>query len=166
MVTINKKLLGLLLLAIFLLVGFVLFKKPSKNLTLEVIQPPQIVEQVKDIKYVLISGQKIKVDLAITEQERNKGLSLRPFLSDDVGMLFVFDKASKYFFWMKEMNFPIDIIWIGEDKKIVYIKKDAKPESYPEVFGPSIDAKYVLEVVSGFSDKYNLKEGDEIDFEY
>jgi uncharacterized membrane protein (UPF0127 family) len=65
---------------------------------------------------------------------------------------------------MKNMNFPIDIIWIGEDLRVVYIKKDAKPESYPEAFTPNQDAKYVLEVFSSFSEKNNLKVGDRVEF--
>ena len=64
------------------------------------------------------------------------------------------------------MNFPIDIIWIGEDMKVVYIKKNAQPISYPESYSPTIDAKYVLEVVANFSDKNNLKEGDSVEFFY
>jgi len=59
-------------------------------------------------------------------------------------------------------EFPIDIIWINEYGNVVYIKKDAKPELYPETYGPGPndgEAKFVLEVVSGFSDKNNLKVG-------
>src|SRR3989344_2021969 len=85
-------------------------------------------------------------------------------LKKDEGMLFVFNHTGKYPFWMKDMNFPIDIIWIGEDLRVVYIKKDAKPESYPETFTPNQDAKYVLEVFSSFSEKNNLKEGDRVKF--
>jgi uncharacterized membrane protein (UPF0127 family) len=83
-------------------------------------------------------------------------------------MLFVFENPDDYFFWMKDMNFSIDMIWIGEDRKIVYIKKDAKPEDYLKSFGPPEDnpAKYVLEVVSGFSDTHDLQEGDEVEFIY
>ena len=85
-------------------------------------------------------------------------------MKKDEGMLFVFNHTGKYPFWMKDMNFPIDIIWIGEDLRVVYIKKDAKPESYPETFTPNQDAKYVLEVFSSFSEKNNLKEGDRVKF--
>ena len=70
----------------------------------------------------------------------------------------------KYDFWMKDMNFALDIIWLSEDLHIVYIKKDARPESYPAIFGPEMDTKYVLEVVSGFASRYNLKTGDSIYF--
>jgi hypothetical protein len=64
------------------------------------------------------------------------------------------------------MNFPIDIIWISDDMRVVYIKKDARPELYPETYGPNTDAKYVLEVPSGFSDQNHLQIGDSAVFTY
>lgn len=115
---------------------------------------------VLNIKGVRIAGQDVKVELAHSETERERGLSGRQTLSGNEGMLFVFDQPGKYSFWMKDMNFPIDIIWMDEDLKIVYIKKDAKPELYPEQYQSDDNAKYVLEVVSGFSEKNNLKIGD------
>lgn len=124
-------------------------------------------QEIQNIKYVTVAGKTLKVDLALTKAEQRQGLSGRKNLLENEGMLFVFEKAEKYSFWMKNMNFPIDIIWFTPseggaegDLRVVYIKKNAKPESYPENFTPSAEAKYVLEVVSGFSDKNNLKEGD------
>lgn len=116
------------------------------------------------MREVVIAGQTLRAELALTPESQAQGLSDRNSLAEDAGMLFVFDRPGKYPFWMKDMNFAIDIIWIGEDLRIVYIKKDARPESYPEAFGPGKDAKYVLEVVSGFSEKNNLKEGDKVEF--
>ncbi|HEV7424415.1 MAG TPA: DUF192 domain-containing protein [Candidatus Paceibacterota bacterium] len=122
---------------------------------------------VVDVKEVKIAGQDVKVELALTDVKREQGLSGRTSLSDNEGMLFVFDHSDKYLFWMKDMNFSIDMIWISEDMKVVYIKKDARPESYPESYGPGVSdkkAKYVLEVVSGFGDKNTLKVGDSVEF--
>jgi hypothetical protein len=62
------------------------------------------------------------------------------------------------------MNFPIDMIWIDENLKVVYIQKSAEPSSYPNSFTPNTNARYVLEVVSGFSENNNLKIGDTIQF--
>ena len=67
---------------------------------------------------------------------QEQGLSGKSQLAQDQGMLFVFAQPGKYYFWMKGMNFSIDIIWIGEDMKVIYIKKDARPELYPETYGP------------------------------
>ena len=87
----------------------------------------------------------------------------------DTGMLFVFSTPSKQLFWMPNMNFSIDMVWVTPDMKVDYIKKDATPESYPATFGPSVndgDAEYVLETTSGFSDSTNLKIGDSVQFLY
>ena len=121
---------------------------------------------IDNISYVQIGGQNVKVDLALTEAEHTKGLSGKNELVENEGMLFVFDKPGKYSFWMKDMNFPIDIVWISSDMKVVYIKKNADPKLYPETYGPDTDAKYVLEVMAGFSDKNNLKVGDSLKFIY
>jgi len=123
------------------------------------------------IKEVYLAGQSIKVDLALTPEEQAQGLSGRSELKENEGMLFVFEKPGIYPFWMKNMNFAIDMIWLapseggdGGDARVVYIKKDARPEDYLQTFNPEQDAKYVLEVVSGFSEKNNLKEGDKVLF--
>ena len=115
---------------------------------------------------VKLVNQVIKVDVVSTPEARSLGLSGRASLNKDQGMLFVFDTPGNYSFWMKDMNFPIDIIWFDEMGKVVYIQKDAQPESYPEAFTPPKEktSKYVLEVFSGFSLKHNLQVGDAIEF--
>lgn len=120
----------------------------------------------KTINSVQIAGQNIKVILALTEDEQIKGLSVKDKLNENEGMLFVFDQIGKHNFWMKDMNFPIDIIWLGEDMKVVYVKENVHPETYPKTFGPEISSKYVLELVAGFSNKNNLKIGDSVLFVY
>ncbi len=124
------------------------------------------VVNIDNSKIIKIAGQNIKVDLVISDAEKEKGLSGRTGLAQNAGMLFVFEKPGPYVFWMKDMNFPIDIIWLSVDKKVIYVKKDARPESYPETFDPKVNAKYVLEVVSGFSERNNLKVGDKALFTY
>ncbi len=126
-----------------------------------------------NIKYIKIAGVNIKVELALTKEAQEIGLSGRQGLNSNEGVLFVFDHPDKYPFWMKDMNFAIDIIWLalseggdGKDIKVIYIKKYARPEEYPNTYIPNKDAKYVLEVVAGFSEKNNLKEGDRVEFLY
>lgn len=79
-------------------------------------------------------------------------------------MLFVFEKADYHSFWMKDMKFAIDIIWIDEDKKITDITHNATPGTYPEIFKPSLPAKYVLEVMSGWIEKNNIEIGMQVNF--
>ena len=111
--------------------------------------------------YLNIAGQKIKIEIADTPEAQSRGLSGRKSLPETEGMLFVFEQPGKYAFWMKDMNFAIDMIWLTEDLKVVFIKKNATPDSYPTSFVPEENAQYVLEVVSGFADKHGLEVGDE-----
>ena len=126
-----------------------------------------------NIKYVNIGSGRVEVDLAITERARVVGLSGRENLAEDRGLLFIFDKPGKYSFWMKDMNFPIDIIWLApsedgdnDEMKIVFIKENALPSDYPETYMPDKDALYILEVAAGYSIKNNLKVGDVVEFGY
>ncbi|MCX6747455.1 MAG: DUF192 domain-containing protein [Candidatus Nomurabacteria bacterium] len=112
---------------------------------------------------ISIAGIPLRVEFADTKEAQALGLSFRTPLKEDEGMLFVFDRPNTYKFWMKDMNFAIDMIWLDVNKKIVYIERNATPESYPKLFGPDQDAKYVLEVIAGFSAKHNLKIGDSLD---
>ena len=149
----SRNIFFILVVVVFLVAGFFLIKNnSSKNV------------EVNQIHFVKIAGKILKVDLALTLEEQEQGLSGRNKLREDESMLFVFDYINKHPFWMKDMNFAIDIIWIGENLRVVYIKKNAQPESYPETFLPKQDAKYVLEVLSQFSEKNNLKEGDRVEF--
>jgi len=136
-----------------------------------------------NIKYVKIAGQEIKVELVLTKEAQKRGLSGRNELKKGEGMLFVFEQPARHYFWMKEMNFPIDIIWLSEGLKVIYVKKDARPaspklqrgepESYLsagevglETYGPDAEVKYVLEVAAGFSEENNLQIGDKVQFIY
>lgn len=103
------------------------------------------------------------VDIADNEADRNKGLSGRSQISFDGGMLFVFENSGIYPFWMKDMNFPIDIIWIDKDLQVVYLKENADPKSYPEMFVPNKFAQYVLEVKAGTIRDGKIKIGDSVD---
>ena len=106
----------------------------------------------------------LSVYVADTGILREKGLGGRESLSEGYGMLFIFEKADFQSFWMKDMKFPIDIIWIDETKRVVFVKNKVSPASYPETFSPKVSAKYVLETPAGFSEKNRLKVGDMVYF--
>lgn len=106
----------------------------------------------------------ITVDIANTEELRTEGLSGRTRLSMGRGMIFIFDKAGFYGFWMKDMNFPIDIIWLDEDWTVVDITPNAKPSSYPESFIPMSPAKYVIEVPAYFTTRSRITIGDTVEY--
>ena|SRR3989338_734422 len=124
--------------------------------------------------YLKIAGQKVKVELALTPEAQERGLSGREHLAQNTGMLFVFPDLRRHDFWMKDMKFAIDMIWLvpstvegsTENFNIIYIEKNATPESFPQTFGPVADSKYVLEVRAGFADQNNLKIGDRAELVY
>lgn len=113
---------------------------------------------------VKIGNVPIRVELALTDEERKKGLSRRATLGEQIdGMLFVFPAPDTYGIWMKDMNFPIDIIWISEDRKIVHIEKNVDPNTYPKSFYPPKPVKYIIETNIHFSDTFNLSVGQEVE---
>jgi hypothetical protein len=80
-----------------------------------------------------------------TRAEQTEGLSRRASLAEDQGLLFVFEEFGMHGFWMKEMNFPISIIWLDDECKVTGFKHKATPESFPEVFYPELPSRYVVE---------------------
>ena len=123
-------------------------------------------EQVPLDGFVLlyIDGVSVHAEVVTTEAARGRGLSGRESLPDGQGMLFVFEKSDRYAFWMKEMHFPIDIIWLDENFTIVSITEDALPESYPATFRPTTPVRYVLEVPAGFVRRNSVIVGNKISF--
>lgn len=118
----------------------------------------------QNTRLISLVGHFLEVEIAASEQDRSRGLSGRPGLEPGTGMLFVFDVPAQYGFWMKDMNFPIDIIWISNDEKIVHIEKNVSPDSYPKIFTPNRPAKAVLEVSAGLSETLGLKIGDSVNW--
>ncbi len=87
------------------------------------------------------------IEVADTPKEREMGLSGRSkenFKQDDV-LLFVFDTPGDYGFWMKDMLFPIDIVWFDESMNIVHVEQNVLPESYPKIFHSPTPALFVAE---------------------
>jgi len=112
--------------------------------------------------WVIIGNHSFVVDIADTEKLREKGLSFRKTLNKDSGMIFVFEKPETHHFWMKDMDFPIDIIWIDEDLKIGNIEKNIDPKTYPNSYSPESPSQYVLEINGGRSDELGIKEGEPV----
>jgi uncharacterized membrane protein (UPF0127 family) len=102
----------------------------------------------------------LKILIAETLSERRKGLSGRAMLPEDTAMLFIFPFPQKVGIWMKDMFFPIDILWVSEDFRIIHIVEYAKPESFPEVFKPNMLARYVIETNAGFVAENGIILGD------
>lgn len=104
----------------------------------------------------------LRLDVADTPQLRRQGLSGRDGLAADTGMIFSYRVSGEYGFWMKDMKFPIDMIWLDEEDAIVTILPSVAPETYPEVFYPTESARKVVEVSSGVAAELNLEVGDQL----
>ena len=121
---------------------------------------PQVQATQSSQKTVQIGGKTIKVDVVDNEAAREKGLGGRSGLAADEGMLFVFQKDDIYPFWMKDMSFSIDIVWLSADKRIVYIAENVPPSSYPSTFSPKTVARFVLELPAGYTSANKIEVGD------
>ncbi|HZD36799.1 MAG TPA: DUF192 domain-containing protein [Nitrososphaeraceae archaeon] len=117
---------------------------------------------------ITINGANLKADLALSANEQAKGLSVKDALNPDEGMLFPYDSPRTLSFWMKDMKFPIDILWLNADKEVVHIEENLQPCSpflpCPS-YSPDVQAQYVLETVAGFSSANGIIEGTPVLFD-
>ena len=97
---------------------------------------------------VRVGKHSYEVEVANTTSKREQGLSGRASLPQNTAMLFVFDKPDQACFWMKDMKFPLDIVWIQEDK-VVKVSADTSQNTYPQNFCPDQPVPYVLELNTG-----------------
>jgi len=106
---------------------------------------------------------KIDIEIADNEYQIQTGLMYRQSMQNDQGMLFIFSEEASRSFYMKNTEFPLDIIFIDSKNKVVSIQKNAQPLNESSL--PSeAPAQYVLEVNAKLSDTWNLKKGDSISF--
>ncbi len=120
--------------------------------------------QESEFLNVHLKGQTMHVMVANTPESRMRGLSGHAGLEANEGMLFIFPEDGQYAFWMKDMHFPIDIIWVSHDGYVVDIASWVSPDTYPTAFSPKASARYVLELPAGFAGEYGLVPGDLVEF--
>ena len=119
---------------------------------------------------VKVGEASFEVEVAETPESRAQGLSGREVLPDGTGMLFMFKNEGVRTFWMKEMNFPLDMVWIDAACTLVEISRDV-PQPDPNqtladlpTYGPAIPVLYMLEINAGVSDSMGLGTGDSVSF--
>lgn len=111
----------------------------------------------------------ITAETATTPQQQARGLMFRKNLAHDHGMLFMFSDQNPRGFWMYNTLIPLDIIWIDEDRRIVFISANTppcpsqNPTECPN-YGVGVPARYVLELAAGQAMKHNLKVGEQLNF--
>lgn len=106
-----------------------------------------------------LGGEALTLEVVDTELLRERGLSGRSVLAENQGMFFIFPKEDLHGFWMKDMRFPIDILWLDYAYRIVDVEEQVTPDSYPRVFRPQVKAHYAVELPAGFFSQYHLMLG-------
>ena len=107
-----------------------------------------------------------KVEIVESPEDLQRGLMFRKNLHEKEGMLFLFGESSSHAFWMKNTFIPLDIIWIDEEKKVVFIEHNALPclaDPCP-VYDPKKNVKYVLEINGGLCQKLDIRVGEKFKF--
>lgn len=113
----------------------------------------------------LTSGQQTYyLEKATTEAAREKGLGGRVAMAQNRGMLFVFEKPAIQCFWMKDMQFPLDIIWLDAEKRVTYVATDVSPASYPQNYCGGDATRYVLELRAGEAKRADITLGKTLEF--
>jgi uncharacterized membrane protein (UPF0127 family) len=105
-----------------------------------------------------------RIELAMTPEEQARGLMYRSRLETDAGMLFVARQPRPQSFWMKNTLIPLDMIFIGGDRRIVGIVENAEPETETARF-VGVPSQYVLEIGGGLSSRLGIRAGQRVDFE-
>ena len=112
------------------------------------------------------NGTRVSVEIADTDDKRQRGLMFRKELAPTDGMVFIFDEKGFYPFWMKNCFISLDMIWVDEAFKVVSIAPSVPPckaDPCPN-YSPTADAFYVVETVSGFAKTHGVKVGDTLAF--
>lgn len=90
-----------------------------------------------------------RITIASTQTAREQGLSGKSEIGTDHALLMVFPSEDQWGIWMKDMNFPIDIVWLNKVKKVVYVVKSAPFSNQTTIYKPKTPASYVVELPSG-----------------
>ncbi len=116
----------------------------------------------------VINGHELKLEVAATEAQRQRGLMARTSIPDDYAMLFVYERDNAWTFWMKDTVIPLDIVWVRAGGAVVDIQtmapeaRDARGDY--RVYTPSGPARLVLEMNAGLARTYDIKPGTQVDF--
>lgn len=158
-----RLLVGLTLAVVAIIfLGVFLVRSPSpKRQTVEPVASAKCVFTIP--KRNTTNSECLDLEIATTDLQHKKGLSDRPSLAYNSGMLFVFERQGRQCFWMKDMRFDLDMIWLDSQKKIVKIERDVSPSTYPTSFCAD-SAQYVVELNGGMAQNLGLVNGQQLQF--
>lgn len=120
---------------------------------------PREVVPIESVPDATFGGVSLMLEYATTTFDQERGLGGRVSLPENRGMLFVFEKESRYGFWMKDTRIPLDIFWLDSDRRVISLAESVATSTYPNVFYPSRPARYVLETNAGFARAHGIATG-------
>jgi uncharacterized membrane protein (UPF0127 family) len=125
------------------------------------VAPGQISDTVDwgEVVPITIGAVAVRASVADSLAERMTGLSNTPSLPLNMVKLFVFDTDGSHSIWMKDMQYPIDIIWLDSEGRVVHIAPSVDPSTYPASFFSPVPARYVVEAGAGFAATHGVVPG-------
>lgn len=148
-------------LGIFAAIGlvFVILNAPVEAPQGDCVPPGNL-----DVIELQIGKESYRAEVAATSDRQARGLSGRLCLGADQAMLFSYTSPGDYCYWMKDMNFAIDMVWLDADKQITTIESDVRPDTYPTSFCPDRPSQFVVEVPAGTARSKGWSIGQQVDF--
>ncbi|MCG2459741.1 DUF192 domain-containing protein [Flavobacteriaceae bacterium F89] len=152
----------------FAILGFLILQTSCRDAPKKVIKTEPIAFKKEGELTIFSVGKdsvrvKLDIEIADSDYETQTGLMYRSSMEENQGMLFIFPNTAMHSFYMKNTEFPLDILFVDENLKIAHIAPNAKPFDETGI-SSQVPVKYVLEVDAGLSQKLGLKIGDSIEF--
>lgn len=122
-------------------------------------------QDARRVSALQIGDSRLQVEIADTPERREQGLSGRERIGAD-GMLFVFDRPDRYPFWMKQMRFALDFVWIAEGEVVEITANVPEPTSFDStdltVYRPAMNISMMLEIPAGQAQRLGIEIGDQV----
>ncbi len=109
-----------------------------------------------------VGARSFTLDISSTPEQQRQGLGGRSSMPSDQGMVFVFDQVASQCMLMKNMQFPIDIVWLDSAKKVTYVESNVNPDTYPQQYCGDASTKYVVELAAGEALRAGLAPGVQV----
>jgi uncharacterized membrane protein (UPF0127 family) len=157
------RIISVVAVIIFLATGVFFVTRPSQpsGASASFSLPQQKLSRVS----VRLGGEAFDVMVARTEAEQSLGLGGLSGLKPNEGMIFPYANDDSYGFWMKDMLFSIDIVWLDKNSKIVWIEKNVSPDTYPSIYFPRVPARSVLELSAGTIERLGVTVGSVLEID-
>jgi uncharacterized membrane protein (UPF0127 family) len=111
-----------------------------------------------------LQNRTISLEVADTQAKQELGLGQRDSLANNKGMIFTYAQEKELCFWMKDMHFPIDMVWLDGDKRVIHLEANVSPDTYPKTYCPDKPAQYVVELNANVAGQSGIRIGQQLKF--